>query len=220
MTDEFCHVKGASMMSTTSYGSFATLMGRGRTIAEYVKDCLDDPSGYHYTADMVAAIIEEFRGVLSTTLPPGVTLDGEEIAGPPIAGADFRTHGYRVHENGELDFLGILYSIPLGRLSRLHRTTVTLFEAANGELVIDNEYDLWAVPLDGRTHMQGRFAVDAEAWAAGVEPNEDDGYTLAEVDDDRTAVAEWTATGGVRQLVGADQLGAAACHYLGKGGAD
>lgn len=106
--------------------------------------------------------------------------------------------------------------VPMSLIPQEPVMTVTLFETNSDLLVIAKDNEAWSLHLAG-DHMEGTFAKDAEAWASGEwEPNEADGQSPTDIDDDLTAVAEWTAADGVRLLdTGHDTLGGAAKDYIG-----
>ncbi|MFN2636930.1 MAG: type II toxin-antitoxin system Phd/YefM family antitoxin [Gemmatimonadaceae bacterium] len=106
--------------------------------------------------------------------------------------------------------------VPMSLIPQEPVMTVTLFETNSDLLVIAKGNEAWSLHLAG-DHMEGMFAKDAEAWISGDwEPSEADGQSPTDIDDDLTAVAEWTALGGVRLLdTGRDNLGAAAKDYIG-----
>ena len=111
---------------------------------------------------------------------------------------------------------------PAGRLRERHGSTwqtitvpsaVTLYETNSGLLVAAKDGQAWSLGVPHGDYLNGDFAADAEAWADGDwEPSDSDGQTPTSVDD-LTPVAEW-GDQGVRLLVEADKLGAAARIYL------
>ena len=92
-------------------------------------------------------------------------------------------------------------------------SAVTLYETNSGLLVAAKDGQAWSLGVPHGDYLNGDFAADAEAWADGDwEPSDSDGQTPTSVDD-LTPVAEW-GDQGVRLLVEADKLGAAARIYL------
>lgn len=95
---------------------------------------------------------------------------------------------------------------------------ITLYETNSDLLVMAHGDDAWSMGAPDNEYLNGTFAEDAEAWATGAwRPTEADGQSPTHIDDDLTAVAEWSiTTGGVRLLVEEDRLGGAAKIYTGR----
>lgn len=99
-------------------------------------------------------------------------------------------------------------------------TAATLYEINADLLVVERDGKAFNFGAPSGDYLDGTFAADMQAWEDGEwAPNPGDGQHPTDTDG-LTPVAEWRPIGGIRLLIRADRLGAAARTYLGPDNSD
>jgi hypothetical protein len=110
-------LKGRTMATTTSYGTWENRVDRYRTT---VKQSVVEAFGAEGTEGFdLDAIVTEYREAINRALPRGVALVGDEFIGPrhPEPGA---FDGYPVDDSGSLDIKAIVDDIDLWEIVKRH----------------------------------------------------------------------------------------------------